>query len=225
MKPIINGVLEPSFSVWLRLQKGQEKIIRFGKYHERFKGKLRKQNGHEHRCSVGFLFMDSLIKIRPFCLLDELLITRCVELHDIPEGITGIDLPSVAKKSTDDLKEYLVFEKLCKPLGKEVWPELRRCFLLQFALTNPKCFPENARCILAQLRLEKFREAVFFDCIQRLDYLYYAYECYCKRHVKTTLTEVTRNQFASIDQGAAMIPGFRKVIWTDKRRKFFSQFL
>jgi hypothetical protein len=225
MKKQKNGFDGPTFSVWLALQRGQENIIRFGRYHERFPGSLRKQNGHEHRCSVGFLFMKCMIDIRPFIELDELLISRCIELHDIPEGITGIDLPSPNKRDCDDVKEYLVFQELFKPLGRKVWKEVQEAFLLQFALGNKACFPDDAQKVLTELYLGKRNEAVFFDATQRLDYLYYAYECYQKRRVKTVLTEVTRNQFKHLEKAAETLPGFGKVIWTPKHRKFFKRFL
>ena len=216
-------ILGPTFDVWSRLQHGQEKIIRFGIYHKRFPHVLRKQNGHEHRCSVGFLFMESMIKIRPFIKLDELLLTRCIELHDVPEGITGIDLPSPNKKDCNDLQEYMVFKELYKPLGRDVWTEARRCFLLQFAVANPKCFPEEARLVMQELYEKHFHEALFFDGVQRLDYLYYAYEGFAVHGNETILNEVSSNQFDRLERISKLLPGFRRVIWTNERRNFFGQ--
>jgi len=219
-----NNVLDPIFPVWFALQHGQEKIVRFGPFHDEFPHKLRKQNGHEHRCSVGFLFMVAMIKIRSYVLLDELLLTRCIELHDVPEGITGIDRPSPSKKAKHDLHEYLVFRDLYKPLGREIWLEARRCYLLQFALTRPTCFPHDARKVMDELHAKNYHEASFFDGVQRLDYLYYAYECHRKHRVTAVIKDVSRNHFVHLEQIAKSLPGFRQTIWTYELSQFFGKF-
>lgn len=218
------GVLGHAYHVWRRLQHGQELITRFNKYHARFPEKLRKQNGHEHCCSVGFLFDYYLVQIARYEPLDELLLIRCIKIHDVPEGISGIDKAAPDKKALDDLDEYLIFEKLYKPLGEVIWKEMQKAFLLQFALENPKCFPGDAQEVMSWLTMCKRKEALFFDGVQRLDYLYFAYECWKERRNKTLISEVSHGHTAKLDAVARELPGFEKVVWTPEVRKFFTEF-
>lgn len=216
-------VLGLSFEIWLKLQGGQEKITRFGGYLPRYGQVMRHQNGHEHRCSVCFLFTEMMIRMRPFCELDELMLTRCINHHDEPEGIIGVDVLAPKKKDEDDLREYLVFEELYKGLGEEVWKELQRSFLLQFCIANPACFPEDARAVMSDLAVNRRYEALFFDAVQRLDYLYYAYECYT-RGLDRVLHEVAQTQIDKIEAIAPQLPGFDAAVWTEERAGFFKQF-
>lgn len=215
--------LGPAYRTWRRLQHGQEQIVRFNRFLPRYDGRMRHQNGHEHRCSVCFLFTQTMIEIRPFVVLDELLLTRCVEHHDEPEGILGLDLPANMKQSSDDLKEYLIFEELYKPLGFEVWEELQRSFLLQFCLENPACFPEDARGVMDWLATNHCNEALFFQGVQMYDYLFYAFECFAEHGAAEIMDEVSANQVPRLDRIANLLPGFREVVWTPERRLLFQQ--
>jgi hypothetical protein len=217
--------LGKAHNTWKRLQSGQEKLIRFGRYVEIFGDGIRHQTGHEHRCSVGFIFDLKMVKMRPYCKLDELLLTRCIAHHDEPEGILIRDVPANIKTSKDDLKEYLTFQKLYKALGKEFWKEMQRSFLLQFCLDNPSCFPEDARAIMEELSLTRRNEALFFDGVQRYDYLHYAYECFDKRGITKILADVAENQIERMDEIACELPGFDMVVWTPERRAFFRDFI
>jgi hypothetical protein len=213
----------PSFHLWLSLQSGQEQITRFSGYIEKFGERMRHQNGHEHRCSVCSLFTYYMIRIRPHCILDELLLTRCINHHDEPEGILKIDVLAPKKTDLDDLREYEVFEKMYRPLGDDVWMELQKAFLLQFCLTNPKCFPPDARDVMSNLAKHCRHEALFFDGVQRLDYLYYAYECY-RRGLHSILQEVAYGQLKKIELVAAELPGFSEAVWTREVAGFFYYF-
>lgn len=222
-----NSVLQPAFAVWLKLQSGPEMIIRFGDYvnNPAFGARIRHQNGHEHCCSVGFLSDFYLIKIRKICQLDEALIGRCFRVHDIPEGIIELDVAAPIKTDQDDLREYLTFESLMKPLGSQMWAEQQKAFLLQFCLKNPACFPKDARKIMSKLARTKKNEALFFDGVQRLDYVFYAYECHANHDATMVLEEVLGDQFPKLENIRKQFPEFGKVAWTAQKRKFFSQFL
>jgi hypothetical protein len=165
-----------------------------------------------------------MIRIRPYCQLDELLLTRCINHHDEPEGIMEIDKPAPLKVDADDLNEYLVFEKLYSPLGLDVWAELRDAFLLQFCLANPACFPEDAREVMSYLALAKRREALFFDGVQRMDYFFYALECYAEHGIMSILIDVARGQIVKLDKIAEELPGFRETIWTPAVEIYFRNF-
>ncbi len=221
-----DSVLNPTFSVWRRLQQGQEKIHRFGQHlaNPETGHLLRLQNGHEHCCSVGFLARYYLIKMRQYIELDEALIMNCFRIHDIPEGILLIDVAAHLKVDNDDLNEYLAFEKLMKPLGADVWAEEQRVFLLQFCLINPTCFPADARIVMSKLLKSHGLEALFFDGLQRFDYLYYAYEALIEKEVSSVLAQVAFHQIPHLDRVASKLPGFREAVWTDEKRAFFKKF-
>ena len=214
--------LGPAFRPWFMLQSrpGQEKIIRFGQYVEEFGPRIREQDGHEHRASVSFLFTYAMMKLRKHVALDEGLLLRCINHHDEPEGIIGKDVIAPTKTDKDDLEEYLAFESIYSELGDDVWPELQRAFLLQFCLTNPACFPDDARTIMGALAKEKRNEALFFDGVQRIDYLYYAYECHL-RGVHKILHGVAVRQVEKLDRIAQELPGFQKELWTARVSLFF----
>jgi len=220
-----NGPFGYSFFVWRRLQHGQEKIERFNKYFPRFGHLIHHQTGHEHQCSVTFSVDYWMILMRPYVRLDELLLSRDFRSHDISEGITGEDKPGVTKTDKDDRREYLVFEKLMKPLGNEYWKEAQRAFLLQFCLKNPECFPEDARVVMADLAAGNREEALFREGIQEFDYFYSAYEFWVESGVHEILYDVARHYMESLDAIAAELNGFKEVVWTPERRAFFVEFI
>ncbi len=217
-------IFGPSYVAWRKLQHGQEEIIRFGKYREHFEGVMRHQNGHEHRCSVSFLFQVMMARIRPYCALDELLLTRCINHHDEPEGISKTDLPANLKTDLDDLNEYYIFERLYEPIGDVFWKEMRRAFLLQFCLKNPPCFPADAKRVMEELARHNRDEALFFDGVQRLDYMYYALECFHERGIVRILKEVSEHQIDALDRIAKELRGFGKVVWTPEMSDYFRTF-
>ena len=114
---------------------------------------------------------------------------------------------------------------LYEPLGTAVWRELQRGFLLQLCLRNPACFPEDAGCVMTDLAEHRRNEALFFDGVQRLDYLYYAYECYVERGITRILKEVVEKQIKNLDTIAAELPGFEEVVWTLRLRDYFQGFV
>ena len=132
------------------------------------------------------------------------------------------DIISPVKKDQDDLDEYLAFRWTFEPLGPDVWQTLHRCFLLQFALANPKCFPGDARAIMVYLGHKKRYEALCFTGIQTIDYLYYAEECHVDKKIPEIVRQVTANQMPILDNLAVELPGFEKVVWTPERRAYFS---
>jgi len=220
----MSTIFEHPYHVWRQLQHGQEKIIRWSVWLEKYPKEIREQNGHEHRCSVGFLFTHSLIKIRPYLKLDELLLSRAIDLHDVPEGILGVDTPAPFKKDENDRDEYLAFEQLFKPLGEETWKELQRCFLLQFALENPVCFPDDARAVMDDIQKIHRNEALFFQGVQSVDYMYYCFECYHERGINDLLVEICPRQVPKLEKIASELPGFKEVVWTPQVKDFFVKF-
>jgi len=227
MRPLTispGGVLGHSYYVWRRLQHGQEKIERFSKFFPQFGHQMRHQTGHEHRCSVGFLFDHFMILMRPHIKLDEALLIRCINHHDEPEGILGVDTPAPEKKDLNDLREYIAYEDLCSPLPESVWKELQRAYLLQHCLKNPECFPSDAREVMAGLKESYRNEALFFQGVQDFDYFYSGYESYVEGGVTDVLLDVAKNHLAILDEISSELPGFSQVVWTPKRRSFFKQF-
>ncbi len=224
-KNLPGTVLGPSLDVWHRIQSEQDKIVRFSGHTKRFGHRIRWQNGYEHQCSVTVLCTEFLIRLRPYVTLDELLVTRCFLLHDIPEGLLQRDILAPLKKKKDDVDEYLAFKKLFQLLGTMVWSELERAFLLQFALDDNNLFPSEALAVMADLRKNRRNEALAFDGIQSMDYIYYAEECCDRGDVSVVLEEVVTNQWEKMNRIATLLPGFPDVVWTPERRKYFSKYL
>jgi len=223
--PTKNRVLGHTYVVWRKLQHGQEKVIRFAEHHKRFDGQLRKQNGHEHCVAVNYLARETMIGMREYTPLDELMLTWSFKFHDEGEGILGYEVIAPIKTDEDDLKEYLAFEALYSKLDRRMWEDAQRCFLLQFALKNPKNFPAEARKVMGNLAHRYKNEALFFQGVQYVDYLFYGYECYHERGVREVLEDVTLSSFTHIESIASELFGFDKVLWTPERRAYFAQFL
>ena len=218
-----NNILGHTYSVWRRLQYGQEKILRFAQSRKESKKKLRVQNGHEHCVSVSLLSTDTMIRLRPYVKLDELMLTRAFELHDKAEGLIGSEVLAPVKKDENDLEEYIDFEKVYKNLSTLVWKEAQRCFLLQFVLTNPKCFPTDARKVMSGLARSHYNEALFFQGVQHIDYLFYAYECFCDHGEKMVIKEVMKHSIAMLERVSDELPGFNKILWTPKIKNYFTK--
>lgn len=213
------NVFGRSYPVWLALQRGQEKVIRFGQFAHTMPY-IRKQNGHEHNCSVSFLCRAILVALRPFVTLDEAFIMESCRIHDIPEGLLGRDIVGPLKSDEHEREEYEAFRNLFFPLGEDFWNDAHRHFLLQYVRKDHGFLPDDAKAIVQELALDKHMEAAVWDGIERIDYLYYAYECSREHHEQLVIGEVVERQFAKIDEIARLVPGFGPVVW-DKHRVYF----
>ncbi len=218
--PVFGGL----YFVWRRLQHGQEKVIRWGNARERFGG-LRPQTGHDHRCSLELFALHSMIEMRPYGRMDEALAMGSFRVHDVPEGVAQEDKAAFLKTDKDDLHEYMLFLDLCSSLPMPVVKELQRHYLIQHALDNPKCFPADARKVMRKLKEENLHEVLFFQGIQNMDYILYAYEGYRERKVHGLLKEVVTDQFKGLESIARRLPGFREAVWTKERSDYFKSFL
>lgn len=231
--PRVGGALEPQCRVWLTLQGGtnhkgddrpnQNKIIRFNRFLSKLGHRMRLQNGYDHRASVQAVATECMIDMSSYVRLDQLLITRAFNHHDEPEGILGVDHPATEKKDVHDLEDYVIFEKLYRSMSAKVWAALQEAFLLQFCLTNPSCFPDDARQVMAWLARDHRHDALFFQAIQQYDYLLYGYDQLVNRGIVEIINEVSRNQMGSLDAMREELPGFREVVWTPERRKIFAK--
>ncbi len=210
--------------IWLKVQSGQSSIIRFSRYTNKYDKRLRWQNGFQHQASVCFLCMQILIELRPYVSLDELLVSWCFHLHDVPEGLLGRDVLAPNKTEKDDLDEYSAFREHFSTLDKTVWVAMHRAYLLQTALKVPRIFPKDARKIANDLRRHKYFEALAFQGIQVMDYLYYAEEC-ATRNVVEVLEDVASSALPQLDQIAKKLPGFTKTVWTPERRAYFERYI
>lgn len=207
------------FRVWLTLQSGQERIIRWSRFLAKFPF-LRKQTGHDHRCSIYFLCSSHLVLIRDYVHLDEALILDCCSVHDEAEGLLMVDVPANIKKDTDDLAEYLAFRDMYHPLGPKIWRAKQMSFLLQTCVNNPECFDNDAREVMSMLAKTKRFEALFFKGIEMLDYLYYAVEG-SDAGAHGLVQEVATHHVHKLDEIAEEVPGFERVVWTPELREHF----
>lgn len=229
--PHSGHVLSPYYRTWRTLQSGhgpngatrpdQSQVIRFNRFLPQHGERMRHQNGHEHRASVCFLATVFMIEMRRYTKLDELLLTRAFSIHDEPEGVIGIDHPATEKKDEHDLEEYLIFERLYKDSGNYVYKEMQYAFLLQFCLKIPQCFPGDAIFVMTMLARNRQTEALFFQGVQMMDYLFYVYEQWIENGISEILDEVSSHQVPKLDCIAAELEGFEEVVWTPERRSEF----
>ena len=101
----------------------------------------RRQECIQHAYSMVILAPYLLQRLQNYIVrpLDAGLYMTAVAVHDLGEGMRGMDVPFLDKKDKNDRAEYLAFCELCQGLQKES-AHFERAFLLQFCLKNPKCF-------------------------------------------------------------------------------------
>lgn len=202
-----NPVLQNILPVW-KIQSKFSKIIRWKEWLVRLGKKLvRRQTCTEHVLSIEFVaryIVDLYTTLSPESV-DRVLILDTVHFHDYGEPLRKRDILATKKKDTDDRDEYLAFIAFISNLPKPLFTQYQRAFLLQFCLENAECFPEEAREIMANLKKNKYREAVFFQFIEHWDYLLYAVEQYQERKNTEILAEV-------IERSRRMTNDFKETI-------------
>jgi hypothetical protein len=217
----------PYIDVWKSAQIGLPEVTRWSKYlSDEANGGVREQNSLQHSHSItrfGDIFM---IMLKPFVVLDETLLGRALSIHDEGEGVIKQDTLYIDKTESGDLQEYEGFVSVYSHLPTQVYEELQRAFLLQFAMKNPISFPVDAREVMAQLSFYHASECYAFEAIERLDYVMYAMEQFIERGNAKILVQVLRGQIPHLDRLAAEANiGIEEVFWTDVQSTQFKQFL
>jgi 5'-deoxynucleotidase YfbR-like HD superfamily hydrolase len=204
-----------TLDVWKSGQEGLSLVPRWSKYVGKEQG-VRPQDSLKHSYSLTILGMIFMERIRRYQPLDEAFLLSALLLHDHGEGEIGRDTLYVDKNAEGDLAEYLAFRKRYSALGAAEFASFDRAFLLQFAVKDPPGFPEDAKRVMASLRIGRLPEALVFDALERWDYVMYALEQYFERGHAKILAQVLRNQIAKLEVLCIQLHGLRDVIWTDE---------
>ena len=185
---------------------------------------LRHQGIQDHILSFSALVDEkSSLLVRRGVKLNQLLLLRCAQNHDLPEPHLKRDVMATKKTGADDLMEYLKFAELMRDCDPARWTELDEVYLLQLAGKNPECFPPEARATMSVLKEKYPNETWLFPGLEMLDYLYSAYEGTYERGVEVMLPSVASRQIPGMDKIAEGFPPFGEYIWTPELREFFAE--
>jgi len=216
------GLWKDERDVWKSGQVGLPQVIRWDGYvQDTEHGGARAQDTLAHSYSLtvlGLMLMEQL----PLAI-DKHLMTTSFLVHDHGEGELGRDILYAQKTEQGDLDEYSAFQKRFSVLG-DVYPFFERAFLIQFALKAPKSFPPDAQRVMRMLVRENETECLFFDAIERFDYLLYALEQYEERGNTKILVHVLRKQLPHLRRLADVLPAFSNV-WTPNTESLCKAFL
>lgn len=217
-KPQIELPFQSLEGCWRDVQSEMQKVTRWDSVRKDWPN-LRLQNDLQHTYGMEGLTIRLLCQLRekfPELKLDETLVLTSVHVHDQGEMRLQSDIPYSLKTDERDLEEYLAYEKhlICETPATAKF--LRRAFLLQFALKNPKCFPDDARELMKDLAANNKNEAHVFDCIERIDYMLFANESWDK-DIPYVLVRVLRNQFEKFEELAGKFPPFKELLWEQEK--------
>ncbi len=196
-----NLLTQRLLKIW-ELQSKFPKIIRWSSSIEQPGGEiLRRQTCTKHVLSVEFTarFVIDVYTNLTKVMIDREFLLDAFHFHDYGEPLKGRDVVATIKKDTDDRDEYLAFMDFIKDLPEPILLNYQRAFLLQFCLDDPDCFPDEAREIMAELKKEKYQEAILFKFIENLDYLLYAIEQYQEQGYTPILISVLTNTKPNFD--------------------------
>ncbi|MDO8583831.1 MAG: hypothetical protein Q7R83_01490 [bacterium] len=188
-------------------------------------GGIRPQDLLQHSYSLAVLGRMVISLLRPHATLDESLLMTALLLHDHGKAEIGFDPPAPSKSDWSQLREYYGFISRFSHLPAPVFHELERAFLLQCATLSLEHFPEDARNVVEQLKIEHPLEVLAFEAIERWDFVLYALEQYRERQNEMILSRVLRNHESRLDELAASLPGFGTVIWTPEIQAWKADFL
>ncbi len=155
--------------------------------------------------------------------LDEALLQRTFNIHDLGEGLIKRDVLAHEKTAHHDLEEYLAFLENISSLPSQVQQKMKYAFLLQFAIDNPEEFPKDAREMMDEIRDKHYYEMLTFKALERFEYLFYP--IWMEKNHPHLLTWVIRNQLPSYQEFTNMLPGFRQEIFTHSIEKWMYEYL
>jgi 5'-deoxynucleotidase YfbR-like HD superfamily hydrolase len=199
--------------VWQSGQVQLPQVVRWSKdVADTKNGGARRQDTLAHSYSLTLLGLILLDTLKDHVSLDTHLTTTSLLVHDHGEGELARDILYDQKTEQGDLDEYLAFKKRFEALGS-AYPFFERAFLVQFARKAPPSFPTDAQTVMKDLVETKFHECLFFDVVERFDYLLYALEQYVDRNNAHILARVLTRQMPHLHRLAEELPGF-DTIWT-----------
>ena len=217
-----NSLIEKLYPMWLSSQTDLNEVIRWEKSLANNPG-MRRQSTMAHVVSVSLVVSIALIILKKYnSKLDDALVQRAYTLHDLPEGFSQkkSDTSAVDKTTNDDLEEYFLFEKNFSHLPREIYFELKKAYLLQYAEENSKIFPEEARVIMDYLSSERRCEVLIFGALQCWEYFFYAFEVKETCSNRELFFSVLKYNIPKLKKYSQLIRGFREEIFTENFEKY-----
>lgn len=212
----------PHYGVWRTLQIEHEAVIRWGPYRE-CNTRLHEQTNLHHIVSllrISDLYLRNLLGYVVFNLG---MVNTVAQCHEDGEAVLGRDVNYNVKTGADDFAEWVAFRDMLSGALKEMKQreELHKAFLLQFILGDVSHFEQDpeAFAIIQDLQHYSLLEARLFNALERLDYIYYAWQAYEDTGDVVILTHVLRRHVPKLKECASgMIDGFSKVMWTPEQQ-------
>lgn len=135
---------------------------------------------------------------------DWALIYECAHLHDHGEPLTGGDEHDGNKTQDKEIREYRAFRDVVSIEGEQLQTAKMMAFLLPY-VRRTKWWSEFSlqdQKIVRQLATTHHREAIVFELIERMDYVFSGLEGYqlgITNEAETMLSHVLRNQVPKLN--------------------------
>lgn len=227
-------LVPPLRRVWTNIQVSLSGLIRWEENYLKKGHPVREQSDSEHSHAMTMFAAAVMCLFRPQRSArnwDQALMLTAVTLHDTGEGLKSVaekserDIPATRKTDEHDLVEYLAFCEEYRVFPPEVFDAFERAFLLQFALKDHVIFPEHARQVMTDLRLDRFEECWLFMAIEKWDYLLFALEQLEERGISLCCYNVIDNCIPHFEAVSKNLPGFREYFWSEEIEAWCREFL
>ena len=218
-----NTPLGQLISLWEIYENDPGLPVRWAMYLEK-NPELPKQTSLIHTDSFLSAAFPLLAALRPYGY-DSFLLTYAVYRHDLPEWLRGIDVPGPQKTEKDDLLEYRAFCEKIHYLPKDFYDFEEKAYLLQYARRCPEIFPARAKEVMLRLRYTNPLDVSLFPALESWEYAFYGYHVHKKFNFPVILVHVLRSELHKLRKAAAVMPGFRQVIFTPEYEKWALEFL
>lgn len=211
--------------VWRSGQVALPAVKRWGAFDTASHGGIRQQDLLQHCYSFAVAGRLILHALRSYVTLDESLLLTSFLLHCQGVGELGQDTPYPGKSEWSDLREHAAFTDRFSKLPKNLFDDLHRAYLLQFAGQNFERFPDETKKVMEDLRQHRPMEILAFEAAERWDFVLYAAEQFRDRGNDVILSTVLQTHGPRLDELVEKLPGFGQEIWTPEIRKWRDEFL
>lgn len=158
-------------------------------------------------------------------VLDTELLYDCFQLHDHGEPLTGGDEHAYNKTADKEQREWEAFRRLTAGVPSVLQTPWRRAFALQYVRKPDVLLPEPDQSLVDQLRKTHHAEAIVFECSERIDYLFSAYDGWTRgvqTEHETMIAHAFSRQAPKLDGLIKELPMLTHV-WTPDLRQFLAE--
>lgn len=176
------------------------------------------QNLGQHVNSLPSVVMFVKSKLTRTSNIDWALIYECVHLHDHGEPLTRGDEHAGNKTHDKDIREYEAFCSLVAEDSQSLQEAKMSAFLLQYirkSAVRNLLHPADQRRV-GSLATTHYREALIFELVERLDYIFSAVKAHrlgIRNEMETMFSHVMHNQVLKLNGLTEEWPALVRV-WT-----------